>query len=276
MSTSAENLTSTDRFLALFVGPKHCGKTVAACSFLDPNSSNYVEVLDFDGRIRGINGAPWIDKKRVRYTYYPPKVTATQTPTYIKINTDMEALLVKCTIGQNDIETLVGDSLTAETFAMLCDAIPLTHKGEHDKVRGKHIGVLNMAGPEDYGFEATATYNLLAFFRSLPIKNIILTAHVVDKYGKADPNDPFSETVVTGEKLSLRDKISTNISIYFDHIFRFDRRMYGSEERFYVTFRSNIACTSYAKLPTGEVDITGKSFQDVLKGYINKPTGEVK
>jgi hypothetical protein len=261
---SAANLQPDGRMMALFIGAKHSGKTCAATSFVrDPQKRT--KVLDFDGRIRGILGAPWIDKNRIDYEYYPPRVGNNQTPTYQKINNDMEAMLVQCNTAQNPYETVICDSLTAETFALVCDAIPLTHQGN----KGKKLGVMNMAGPEDYGFEATGTYNLMAFLRSLPIPYVIVTAHIVDKFGKADPENPFSESVITGEKLSIRDKIGTNIGIYFDHIFRFERRMVGAQERFFVRFRSSIACTSFAELPNGEVDITGKSFHDVLLSYIN-------
>lgn len=269
---NASQLTPDGRFMALFVGPKHSGKTVAACSFKN-NPAKKTRVFDFDGRIRGILGAPWIDKDRIDYDYYPPRVGKQDKPFYEKINQDMEVLLVQCNINQNPYETVIADSLTAETFALVCDAIPLTHQKEGGGAKGKKIGVLNMAGPEDYGFEAQGTYNLMAFLRSLPIQYIIVTAHVVDKFGKADPDDKYSESIVVGEKLSLRDKIATNIGIYFDHIFRFDRRMVGAQERFYVTFRSSIACTSFAQLPSGEIDITGQSFHEVLKKYTE---GEMK
>lgn len=258
----AETLTSEDgRFIGLFVGKKSSGKTCAACSFIGKNKeSGRTKVLDFDGRIRGILGAPWLaeHKKRIDYEYYPPRVGPGAKASYVKINDDLESLLAMCNMGQNPYDTLICDSLTSDAFAMLCDAIPLTHA---DKA-GKKIGVLNMAGPSDYGFEATNIYNQLSFFRSLPIQNIIVTAHLVERYGKLDPDNAYSESIVVGEKLSLRDKIAVNSMIYFDHIFRFDRRMVGKQEKFFAEFRGDIATTSFAELPTGEFDITGKNFYE--------------
>lgn len=270
---NAGELTPEGRIMALLVGPKHSGKTVAACSFKeDPKKRTFD--FDFDGRIRGILGAPWIDKSRIDYQYYPPRVGSNQKHLYEKINDDCEVMMVNYSMGRCPYETIIADSLTAETFGLLVDSIPLTHakKTESGAERqvGKRIGTMMMAGPEDYGFEATGTYNFLAFIRSFPAKYVMVTAHTVDKYGKADPNDPYSESIITGEKLSLRDKIGTNIGIYFDHVFRFDRRMVGNEERYFVRFRSSIACTSFAQLPNGEIDITGKDFHEVLKGYLNK------
>lgn len=262
---SAANLSAETRFMGLFVGPTKSGKTVAACSFPGP-----IKVLDFDGRIRGILGAPWIKKDQIEYDYYPPRVGLNEQPTYQKINQDLEALLVMCKTGKNRFKTLILDSLTSQTFALLCDAVALT--------KGKMIGSQKMAGPEDYGFEATGTYNIMAFLRSLPIPNIIVSAHVIDRYGKADPNDPYSERIVIGEKLSLRDKIGENIGIYFDHTFRFDKEMNRDKEKFTVQFRSEIASTSYAALPGGKVDVSGKDFyNEVLMKYVSSSSnGEGK
>lgn len=258
---SASNLTAEGRFMGLFVGPTKSGKTVAECSFPGP-----IKVLDFDGRIRGILGAPWIKKELVDYTYYPPRVGANEKPVYQQVNADLEALLVMCKTGKNLFKTLVLDSLTSETFAMLCDAVSLT--------KGKMIGTTKMAGPEDYGFEATNTYNLLAFLRSLPNMNIIVSAHTVDRFGKSNPADPYSESVVVGEKLSVRDKIGENVGVYFDHCFKFDTFMNGDQKRFSVQFHSEIASTSYSGLPNGKIDITGKDFyNEVLMKYVRNGSG---
>ncbi len=269
---NAASLNPDGRFMALFVGKKHSGKTVAACSFKrEPNKRT--KVYDCDGRIRGILGAPWIDKNRIDYEYFPPRVGKNDQTFYERINNDAEVMLVQCRTNQNPYETVVGDSLTAITFALMCDAVPLTHQNASGKDKGRKLGTLNLTGPEDYKFESQGTYNLMAFFRSLPIPYIIMTAHIVDRYGKMDTEDKYSESVVVGEKLSLRDKIAENIGIYFDHIFRFERRMVGLKEHFYVQFRSSIACTSFAELPSGEIDITDKSLHEVIKSYTK---GELK
>lgn len=252
---SANNLTAESRFMGLFIGPSGSGKTVAECSFPGP-----IKVLDFDGRIRGILGAPWIDKSQIEYDYYPPRISGDGKPTYERINQDLEALLVMVSTNKCPYKTIILDSITSQTFAMLCDAVPLTHKGDSGS-KGKKIGTLNMAGPEDYGFEATATYNLMAFLRSLPL-NILVSAHIIDRYGKADPNDKYSERVIVGEKLSIRDKIGENIQIYFDHVFRFSKSDNGL--KYTVQFRGDLARTSFEKLPNGSIDITGKNFYKAM------------
>lgn len=269
---NAGKLEPDSRFMALFVGPKHSGKTCAAASFIPDNPDpmkDRMKIFDFDGRVRGLLGAPWINRELIDYEYYPPRQKP-GTTVFEKLNDDLAALFTMYQVGQSPYNSILADSLTAETFALLQDSIPITHTPGATGERGKKIGTMNMPGPEDYGFEATGTYQFLAFLRSFPVKNVIVTAHIIDKYGKIDPNDKYSEKTIVGEKLSLRDKIGVNISIYFDHIFRFDRRMVGNQERFYVRFISDIACTSFPGMPIDEVDITGKHFRKVMMEYVER------
>lgn len=255
----ASDLTPENRFFGLFVGESGSGKTVAETSF--PGD---IQVEDFDGRIRGILGAPWIDRSKINYNVYPPKIgtMATGDPNYVKINTNMEVLQMQLKNGQSKVKTIIVDSLTSETFCLLCDAIPITHEG----TKGKRLDRMHMAGPEDYGFEATGTYTLLGSLRALQVPNVIVSAHIIDRYGKIDPDNPFSESVPIGKKLSIRDKIGTNVMPYFDHVFEF----YRDVDKFYVKFRGELARTSYAALPNGKIDITGKNFYELMMGYVRK------
>ena len=148
MSKKASDLDSNFRFMGLFIGPKHAGKTCAAASF--PHPCNF---LDFDGRIRGLLGAPWIDRKGITYDFFLPK-----EPNLVE---KIDKLLISQQImantpGMFDLQTEVLDSLTSETYAMLNQGIQTTHSpvGGTDKSRGRFLGSVAMAGPEEYGFEA--------------------------------------------------------------------------------------------------------------------------
>jgi hypothetical protein len=99
-------------------------------------------------------------------------------------------------------------------------------------------------------------------------------AHVRDRYGKADPNDDYSERVVVGEKISLRDKISENVQVYFDHIFKFDKSMVNQFEHYTCQFRSDIARTTFKDLPNGVVDITKRDFYKGIMAKVNPPEVE--
>jgi hypothetical protein len=257
------DITPEQRFVGMFIGESGTGKTCAECSFPKP-----IHVMDFDGRIRGAYGQPWLPMEGITYDFFPPR----EQGMVQRVNTYLESLQVAASVGQPVPKTLVMDSLTSECFAMLMQAMPLTHNknaaaGER---AGKYLGVTPMSGPEDYGFEAQVTYGILSFFRSVPIPNIIVSAHIIPTYGKADPNNPYSENIVTGEKLSVRDKIGANVGIYFDHVFRF-RKTIGAynKEKFTVEFRSQIARTAFTQLPEGEVDVTGKNFySEIMMSYV--------
>lgn len=263
---SLETLSNNpdSRFMGLFVGRSGSGKTCQEISFPRP-----IRYFDFDGRIRGGLAAKWLgDFKDIDYDYYPPKgiqMGSQKIPTFTKLNNDLEALQVMCATGQNRYKTVVLASLTASCFALIQEAIPLTH-GKDSQGKGKFIGNVPMVGPEDYGYEAINTYNILAFLRSLPIQNIIVSAHIVDRYGKAPGSDQYSESVKIGSKLSLRDKISENTLIYFDHIFEFEKEEYGNAQyRHMVTTKSDLARTSFTGLDT-KMDITGKSlYAEIMK-----------
>lgn len=260
--------------MALFIGPKHSGKTVAACSWLSENKSKRMKVLDGDGRIRGILGAPWIDKDRIDYDPFPPRVAGNNTTFFERVNQDLEVLLSQVGSGRSPYETYVCDSATSFCKNLILDAMPLTHADS----KGKKLGTVNMAGPEDYGFESTGTDSYLSFLRSLPL-NVIMTAHVIDKFdkpmvqqGNRLVKDTYADSVKVGEKLSLRDKIAANLTIYFDHIFRFDRQIVNNEEKFFVEYISDIACTSFVGFKPGRYDITGRDFRKFTLDLVGQVT----
>lgn len=246
-----------NRFIGLFVGRSGTGKTVAEASFPKP-----LKIEDFDGRVGGAQ-VPWLDQKGIKYDYWAPK-----EPGLIgKLNKMMEELLASARLnvpGMNmGIElpkTHVTDSITNQCLAFICQAIPLTHA----EGKGRYVGITAMAGPTDYGLEAQAIYDYISFLKSLPISNIIISAHLVDRYGKppGDKNE-YAESVVIGKKLSIRDKIGENIQTSFDHIFEFER----DEKRFWVKFWGEMARTSYAWLPEGRFEWTGKNFYEFMMGF---------
>lgn len=267
---SLDKLTTEGSFMGMFIGKSGDGKTCAAASFPRP-----ILFLDFDSRIRGILGASWIDREGLGdVEFFPPK---SKKQVYVQINEILDGVMDKCNSATNRYKTIVVGSMTSLTFGLLMDAIPLTHTAESGHKKGKTVGTLPMAGPEDYGFEATGSYSFLAYLRALMShpngpKNIIVDAHIVDRWGKPvnerGVKDTYAESIIIGEKLSLRDKISENIQIYFDHVFRFSRQDYGDSVKHFVQFRTDLARTAYAALPDGKVDITGKDFYKTMRSYI--------
>ncbi len=268
---SASSLGPERRFMGLFVGEKHSGKTAAACSFYKAEGKKKVKVLDGDGRIAGLLGCSWIDRNRIDYDYYPPRVAGNTVPFFQRVNEGLEAMLIDINAGRSPYETYVGDSATAFCKNLILDAIPLTHADG----KGRSLGSMQITGIEEYKFESTGMDQYLSFLRSIPL-NVILTAHVVPKWGypggiKPKPGE-IIERVEVGEELSLRAKIAANSSIYFDHIFRFRRKMVQNKEQFTVEFIGDIACTSFPGLKPGEHDITGKNFYEYLMAEVARAT----
>jgi len=270
---TAENLTPESRFIALFVGPKHSGKTCAACSWLSEDPKKRLKVEDFDGRIRGLLGASWIDRKRIDYDYFPPKTIGNDKVFFERVNSDLDALFLDISNRKSPYETLVCDSLTFFARNLILDAIPLTHA----QGKGTKIGTMEIAGPQDYNFEITGTGGLMAYLKSLPI-NIICTAHIEDKWDKPrdDKNErmQYADSIIVGEKLSLRPKVENAVAGTFDHIFRFHRKVVGGREKFFVEYISDIACTSFKGLNPGIFDITGRNFREFTLDLVKKADAE--
>jgi hypothetical protein len=265
------------RFFAMFVGRHHSGKTVAEASFPKP-----IDFEDFDGRIGGAS-VPWLNLEGITYTYWPPK-----QPNLIgKLNEKLENMMGIAALqtqasaaGLSLPKTHVTDSVTSQCFSFISQAIALTHMKEDDDKPGKKrkagrwIGPVQMAGPEDYGLESQGMGDYVAFLKSLPIQNVILSAHLIDQYGfekDEEGNDlVYEPRIVTGQKLSIRDKVGENIQIHFDHVFKFERVFQSGEDHFFVTFRGGIACTSYSWLPYGRHDWTKKPFYEFMMSFRDK------
>ena len=258
------DVTPEQRFVGLFIGPSGSGKTCAECSFPKPLLN-----LDFDGRIRGAYNQSFLPMEGITYEAFQPR----EPGLVDRLDKKLEAIDMAGRIQQPIPKSLILDSLTSQCFAMICQASPLTHslpgKGGSTIKKGKFLGTVAMAGPEDYGFEAQMTYNIMSWFRSVPVQNIIVSAHVIPVFGKEDPTNEYSNTIVVGEKLSVRDKSGANIGIYFDHVFQFRKSEEGSREKFWCKFRGELARTAFKELPEGWVDITGKNFyNEVLMHYV--------
>src|SRR5215469_16101426 len=101
---TADKITSESRFTALFVGPKHSGKTTAACSWKS-NPNAYVRVDDFDMRIGGLQGSPWIDRSHIVYEPFPARVAGTDNYFFNRVNESCKMLQAEVNSGRCALET---------------------------------------------------------------------------------------------------------------------------------------------------------------------------
>jgi hypothetical protein len=239
---------------ALFVSRSGDGKSSAAASFPAP------KFYDFDRRIRGIQWTSEIvpEYKAIDYEYFSPDKG------FKDVEKSLEALVASVKTRTCPFKTIVWDSLTNGNRLFLTDSFDFlkpTDKGV------KMMGSLRVPAMGEFLYESTACSQIFDYLRTLPL-NVIVTAHVIERYGKAPGADAYSENVVVGEKLSVRDKIGENVLTYFDEVYQFDREVFGNEVKHYVSFRSTIAKTAYKNLPNGKQDITGKNFYEYWKEKI--------
>lgn len=241
------------RIFALFVGRSKSGKSVAGASFPTP----WVD-LDFDFRFDGIKAA--IDQGLIsaegrEYYQFPPRNGWKPVDEWL---TQQESYRLQ---GHFLLNTIQVSSITSLTRLLVVTS--------HLNQGGKKIGnILRMSGPQDFNVESSGTHQVFDFLRSWPC-NVIAEAHIVDKYGKLDKSSEFSETGITGEKLSIRDNLGENILTYFNNVFRFSHRIVNGKMRYFVEFSTDVAANTFG-IPPGEHDITDKQFYPYLQALILK------
>lgn len=257
----ASDLKPAKNIFALFIGKSGSGKDCAAATFPTP-----MKIFDLDLRSDGILGATWIPKETLE------KIDITKvfpTKGFEEIDKELELLKLQYAMGQRPYETIYFGSVTTLESLFLKDAKKLLNQ-QSGKVVHQQVGKVQFGSPADYKYLYSAMRETMDYLRMMPV-NIILSAHIVDRYGK-DPNEDneYAENIILGEKLTLTDKLSENIQIYFNEVYRFEKRMLGIVPKHYVKFRTDVAKTTFTSLPNGELDITGKDFYKVWSSYTQK------
>ncbi len=253
---SAENLTDDTRFVGLFVGRSGSGKSAAAYSFPKP-----MKVYDIDLRIRG-GLVPWVEKKGIEYTSFPPKG---DEPLFKRLNDEFAMDMIKIRSRQSNIKTFVFDSLTIGAKGLMQDTVDLVSKSER-KGHQPQAGIVT-AEPGDYKLMYTAIGQILSYLKSIPGANIIVCAHIVNRYKKAA--EEYQPAVIAGEQLALPDKLAEIIPGDFDHVLRFEKVDAGNQLKFFFSAQGDLARSTYP-IRYGQHDITGLNFYDKLKEYMPK------
>ncbi len=257
----ASDMKPAENIFALFIGHSGAGKDCAAASFPTP-----MKIFDLDLRADGLFGASWLDQKQLEgidITRVQPKMG------FQKIEEELELITTQFQIGQSSFKTIYFGSVTSLEGMFLKEGKTLiqnaTGKG-HQK-----FGKVMFQAPVDYKYLYSAMRETMDYLRVMPV-NVILSAHIVDRYGKdpSKPDNDYSENIVLGEKLTLTDKLAENIQIYFNEVYRFEKRMYGDSPRHFVKFRTDVAKTAYPSLPNGELEITNLNFYQKWKSLITK------
>jgi hypothetical protein len=252
---SISKLDPWTRFFGLFIGRSGHGKTSAACSFPKP------VIVDSDGRIAGalaaING--WNREKDVFYESIPAGGN------WNNLESKLEKILEDVAKKKSDRQTIVIDSTTTISRLLLSEGTYLSGGSRNNTYKNdKGIQVtskLSIPSPTAYGYEGNGMSELVDIMKAIPGVNVIFTAHIVDRYGKPPgENNEFAENVIVGESLSLRDKIGANLLLHFNEVYRFEAKQSEGRMKHFVNFRSDLARTTFTRLPFKPVEITGIDF----------------
>lgn len=259
MSPRATDFKPDQRNFMLFAGESGDGKSAAAASFPKPLFN-----ADFDSRFDGVSNClkqGWLkDEDKIEYQQFSPMGGWLPVEKFFS-QFDMDRMA-----GSFKYKTMQIDSLTSLARLVL-NFSHTFQKGNKVGEDGK--GIIRMSGPADFNLEQTGVHQFFDHIRSYPC-NIIVTAHIVPRWGriKTDEN-PFPQSEITGEKLSVRDNLGANVLSYFNNVFRFSREQVGSDMRYFVEFSSSLAKNSFG-IPPGRFDITKKEFWPFLGEIIER------
>lgn len=259
MPTPISEYKKDSRFFGMFISRSGDGKSTAGASFAE--AGPYIN-LDFDLRARGIVGSVGqniISGERVFYEEFSP------LKGYDPLDKFLEMQLAKYrSTGKPDYVTFQISSL----FTLSRMIKNTSHEIQGGKFLGKGSIKIRMDGPGDFNMEVSVTHQLFDYFRMFP-SNIILDAHLIDRYGKPDPKPGMSESEmdalkyapneVKGTKLNVRDAYGESVLSYFDNVFVFSREAWGNQMKYFVEFSTDMAKNTFG-VPPGKHDITGKSF----------------
>ena len=262
-----EDYKPEDKIVALHISRSGHGKSAAAASYPKP-----FHEYDFDGRFDGIAGAckspigtGFLDPEGISFDRFYTK------PGFEPFDQELEQLqMLHVQNGRFKYKTIELASITSFVQALI--------NSSHKLQTGKMIGRLRMSGPGDFNFEITGIKQLMDYFYGFPC-HIIVSAHIIDKYGKGtiiDPKtgvsekDTYGSNVIVGEKLNLRDNVGETLLSCFSNVFRFEKEIdRDNNAQFYVEFNTDIAKNAFG-IPPGRFNITGKPFYPFLQDLIQK------
>jgi hypothetical protein len=255
----------TDTIFAIFAGRSGSGKSAAAASFPKP-----IEENDFDLRANGIVNAiqqGWLKAeigKDIHIKQYDPFAG------WMPVQEHFNSLYNQVKSRQFPVKTVDIGSLTSMVRLFTLSSLTATSSSGG----GLNISGLTMTSPADYKFESQACHQVMDFLRTFPC-NVLVSAHIVDRYGKAPGADAYAPSTVVGERLTITANLSENILSMFNDVYRFSKTVMNGIEHFYAEFSTDFAKNSFG-LPPGKFEITNKEFYPYLVDLIlKKRRGEV-
>jgi hypothetical protein len=254
-----KHLVSNDeeRIFAIFAGRSGSGKTVAGASLPRP-----LEEIDCDLRANGLINAirqGIVDDKDISITQIDP------FKGYLELERHLNLLYTKITARQFNLKSI--DIGSATSLIRLLNLSTLNLPQGTIGIGHINLAGLSMTGPADYKFESQAAHKIIDFLRVMPC-NVTLSAHIIDRYGKAPNAKDTDPQVVIGEKLTLGTaNLAENILAMFNDVYVFTKRIINNEDRYFVNFNTEMAKNTFG-IPPGEHDITKKNFWEFFQKLV--------
>lgn len=248
-----EDFVEDKRFFALFAGASGSGKSAASASFEEP----YHEI-DADNRFAGIAQAvrkAVVQNKKISYQQFDP------LGGWLPIDKELSQLIVFKAQARMNSAPFPYKTIGVGSLTSIVRIVGNMVRGELKTKGHQSYQGLIVPAPGDVRIENAAIHQILDYLKSLPC-NVIVTAHITEKWGKkpsTNPEDAYKPAEILGEQLNLNNNLSSSVQSVFNDVYRFERKVIGDKERFYVQFSSDFAKNTFG-IPPGEYEWTDKPF----------------
>lgn len=253
---------------ALLISPSGAGKTVIGASW----PGKYF-CLDFEDRIRGIFGVPWLKDKiaagDIEFESFVPRKDG------IKMGIDniykcLQILEVR--VNRGEIQNIQLSSTSALIRYLINESLnnKITNAPKHYQ-----IGSVELPQKQDYNYTAVCMANVIYTNLKSFKCNVFVDSHLKDKVIASPTAEDPDRTIVTGRTLKAPGQLADEIPTWFDETWELevDDTIKSQTPRRYALFKSKLAKSAFLGIPH-RVEYTDKNLYELIKQYIVK--GEQK
>lgn len=272
-----EDYRPESRYKLLGVGDSGSGKSTAFASFPQP----YHE-LDFDDRFGGIWQAVQqgiLTHKLISYQGFD--LTAGWNPVGKELDRlNMQKMAWQSNPGVNTFKyKSLGVGSLSSVRRLVLQLATAKMPGHVKLGNADDKFPLILGAPGDTKAEGSGVNQVLDIIFGLPC-NILVTAHICERYGK--PKDAylpdgsvrdeykFRQAEIIGERLTLSPNVAAEILTRFDNVFKFQSRIVGNVVKYEVIFTDGDIAKNGFGIPPGAYDFTGKEFYPFFLELVGK------
>jgi hypothetical protein len=261
---NANLLEKTPHTHALLISPSGAGKTCIGAGW----PGKYV-CMDFEDRIRGILGVPWLNEKiargEIEWESFVPKRGGKMLG-YNDVFTYLAKLEVRVATGE--VQTVQLSSTSSLIRFLISESL---NNGIANKPKHYNIGQIELAQKQDYNYTAACMANIIYTNLKSFKCNVFIDSHLKDKVVAAPTETEPDRTLVVGRTLKAPGQLADEIPTWFDETWELtvDDTIKSQPPKRYVLFKSALAKTTIQGIPH-KVEFTDKNLYDVIKQYVSK------